>query len=414
MSATPSTAPPETEPADLPAVLGATFLVRFAFGISIAVFASYLEGHMVGLAPGEFGTVGLVSSTASIAEFSTVLLSGIAADRYGRWRILGIGMGVAAVMTLLFTVTRSPVPIASINFVFGIASGAILAASLALVADEAPRARRGYDMGRFDAVNLAGWIVGYAAGLIALGVLPNSWLAGIFPVGTLALLIGLLYAHHLRRRQVPVARVVRARRIPLGDIVRRRVVIVVAPWLVIYTLIGTALVFLGTAADGVGISPIYLGIAIGIGGLLLTLTQPAFGTLADRFGTTRLMMIGTGGFVVVLLGAILIASYGAPPFLIAIVAVGVVGALAYGPAALSALAELSRSISRATTMAVYTLCISLGMTIGLLASTQLWANFGVPGIDAFFAVLAGALVVLAGLRYWDDSVATAALTTPAQ
>ncbi len=371
--------------------------MRFAFGITTAVFASYLTGRTSGLVPSEFGLVGLVTALASIAEFSTVLFSGLAADRWGRWPVLGGGMVLAATTTLGFAFSRSAEWLGGMNFAFGIASGGILAASLAVVADEASDGTRGHEMGRYDAVNLAGWIVGFAVGFAALGLLANDQLGWIFPVGTLSIAGGWVYARASFRRARPAAGVASARN--LRAITEARVLAVTLPWLMIYMLIGAALVFLGVAAGGIGVPPLSLAVAIGAGGLALTVTQPIFGAMADRYGTTRLLIAGTGGFVLVLFGAILLATFPISAVAIALVAIGVVGGLAYGPAAFAALAELSRSVNRATTMAICTLFISLGMALGLLLATQLYQAFGPAGIDSFFAGIAVALIGLAVVRY---------------
>jgi hypothetical protein len=92
-----------------------------------------------------------------------------------------------------------------------------------------------------------------------------------------------------------------------------------------------------------------------------------------------------------------------------------VAALAYGPAALAALADLSRTLSRATTMAIYSLTISLGMILGLVGATQLEARLGNAGLYVFFGSISAALVVLTTLKYLDArAVTTSAVTTPAR
>jgi MFS family permease len=103
----------------------------------------------------------------------------------------------------------------------------------------------------------------------------------------------------------------------------------------------------------------------------------------------------------VLVGAALLANYGPDPLLLGSVGVSILVALAYGPAALAALAELSESITRATTMAIYTLVISLGMIVGLVASTSLFGWIGNVGLDLFFGVVGVLLVALTLLRYHD-------------
>lgn len=398
----------------LVAVLTATFFVRFAFGITVAVFACYIHGACTGFGGGDVGTVGLVSAMAPVGEFSTVLFSGAGADRYGRFPVLFAGMAGSALLFAGVATTRDPIALAGLNLLFGVASGAILAASLAVVADRARLDARGYEMGRFDAMNLFGWIGGFAVGFAALGLLPNRILGVLFVVGAIALAVGLAVAARLIRG-VPLDR--GASSYQFGSVVshvfRKSVLLVTLPWLVIYMLLGTALVFLGTAANGIGISTLYLGAAIGGGGALLVVTQPYFGRLSDRFGRTRMMTVGATGFVLVMLFASLLIAYGPRIPLLAGIGISVIAALAYGPAALAALADLSVALSRGTTMAIYSLTISLGMLGGLLVSTQLYARLGDLGLYVFFVLVSVALVALTIARYRDVTAPDrSAVTTP--
>ncbi len=387
----------------LRAVFETTFFVRFGFGLTVSIFASYLVGRSAGIDAGAVGTVGLVSALAPIGEFSTVLLSGAAADRYGRFPVLFAGTGLAAVLLALVSLTRDPLALGALNLLFGVASGAILAASLAVVGDDARRSRRGYEMGRFDAVNLLGWILGFALGFGALGTLSNPELVWPFRAGSVALALGLAAAYLLvRGRAEPPARTPgEPLRTVLAAALRRDVLVVTLPWFVIYMLIGTVFVFLGTAATGAGLPATDLAAIIGGGGLLLLLTQPSFGRLADRYGRMRLMLVGAAGFVSLLVTAAFLAAYGPLPVLLGIAGVSALAALAYGPAALAALTDLTQRLSRATTMAVYSLTISLGMLVGLLVSTQLYSRYGAPGLDVFFGGVAAGLIALTLVRYRD-------------
>lgn len=383
----------------LRAVFGATFFVRFGFGLSLAIFAAYLTGRSVGITVEGVGTVGIVASLAPIGEFGTVLLLGLAADRYGRLRILEIGMVLAAIVLASDSFTRWPVALGGLNFVFGVASGAILASSLAVIADRARQAQRGLEMGRFDAMNLMGWVLGFSLGYALLDSLANPDLVWIFRGAAVALLAGLLFVRlSFRGAAETGTSAVPGWRALLGAIRRREVLLVTMPWLVIYLLLGTLFVFLGSAATGAGLAARELAIVIGVGGLLLLATQPAFGRLADRFGRMRLMTVGTIGFVGVLTGGALLASFGARPELLVFTGISAVAALAYGPAALAALTDLSMAISRATTMALYTLVISLGMFLGLALSSGLYAGFGTAGLDVYFAGIAVSLVALTVVR----------------
>ncbi len=81
-------------------------------------------------------------------------------------------------------------------------------------------------------------------------------------------------------------------------------------------------------------------------------------------------------------------------------------ALTYGPAALAALADLAASLSRATTMAIYSLTISLGMFVGLIASTTLVAHLGNLGIYLFFGSITAVLGALTAVRWVEARRAT--------
>lgn len=394
--------PPRADegPRLLAAVFGATFFVRFGFGLTLAVFASYLLSTTQGLDQSTVGSVGIVASASPIGEFSTVLFSGAAADRYGRFPVLLLGMTVAGAVLALISITRATDALALLNFAFGVASGAILAASLAVVAEHADRSSTGYEMGRFDAMNLLGWIVGFAVGFGLLGVLANGQLVWVFRAGALLLASGVVLAARLSRgrREPPHTERFDLRAV-YSAIARPSVLLVTLPWLVIYMLLGVGFVFLGSAAGGLGVPNYELAILIGGGGLILLATQPTFGRMADRFGRTRLMVAGTVGFVGVLVCAGLLQQYGPQPALIAATVVSALLGLGYGPAALAALADLSQSLTRATTMAIYTLTIGVGMFLGLGLATSLYSAFGAIGLDGFFALVGVTLVVLTGLRW---------------
>ena len=128
-----------------------------------------------------------------------------------------------------------------------------------------------------------------------------------------------------------------------------------------------------------------------------------------------MMNIGVVGFVGVVVFASLLIAYGARLELVAGLAASVVAALAYGPAALAALADLAFELSRGTTMAIYSLTISLGMILGLVLGTQLVAHLGNDGYYLFFGSIGAALVAITGVRYQVGRSAPRSVpTTPAR
>jgi MFS family permease len=410
-SGTPEHATPES-PRLLRAVFGSTFFIRFGFGLTVSVFASYFARQSLGLNGGDVGFVGFLSSLAPIGEFTTVLVSGLAADRYGRFPILLGGTASASLLLAVMSLGRSAGLLGGTNFLFGVASGAILAASLAVVGDQSGRNERGLEMGRFDAVNLLGYILGFAAGFGGLGLLPNSELPWLFRIGAAVLLAGFLFAFASIRgvTEAKVRNTFQLRHIREA-VLRRDVLVLVLPWFVIYMLLGTAFIFLGSAATGVGLPTTWLAALIAGAGLVLLLTQPWFGRQADRRGRPLFLVLGTIGFVSLLGLAGLVAQYGPRDILLAGIGISALFALGYGPAALASLADVSRYFTRGTTMAVYSLVVSAGMVAGLWVSTWLYSTYSVAGLDLFFLFIAGGLIALTAMRL-DDLRAQRGVSRP--
>ena len=381
------------------AVFSATFFVRFAFGITVAVLYYYITGQSGGSVQQAVGTAGAIAALSPVGELTTVLFSGAAADRYGRFPVLFSGISAAALIFVLLGLTRDPVFLGLANLGYGIASGAILASSLAIVADASGVTERGFEMGRFDAMNLSGWIAGFAFGIGLEASVPNASLGEAFLVGAAILAGAFGFAAFLLRGQ-PVYHGTPgfAMKEVVVAIFRRSVLLVTLPWLVIYMLIGTALLFFSPAAKGIGIPPWEFAAIIGCAGLLLVVTQPLFGRFADRFGRIRMMSVGATGFALVMVFASLIVAFGPAIPLLVGVGVSIVLALIYGPAALAALTDLSHQVGRATSMAIYSMTISAGMLVGVFASSQLYSRWGNPGLYVFFGGLAVGLAALTVAR----------------
>lgn len=135
-----------------------TFFIRTSFGIMLATLQIYLgiTDKLIGFA--------ILSAASPLFELCTVLFIGAAVDRFGRKLILLSGLITGTTFLLILSTTQNLYAVFAINACHGIAAGAILVSSLALLTDCAPSDKRGREMGAFDAVNMLGWITGYAMG----------------------------------------------------------------------------------------------------------------------------------------------------------------------------------------------------------------------------------------------------------
>ena len=136
----------------------ATFSVRVSFAIVFIAFPLYL-GEDLG-----YLEYALILSTWPIVEMVMVMVVGAAIDRRGRGSVLVYGTLLASLALMGFTFSPSPPWVALVNGVMGLAAAGILVASLALMADYAPRTRRGGEMGVFEFVQIFGWLAGFAIG----------------------------------------------------------------------------------------------------------------------------------------------------------------------------------------------------------------------------------------------------------
>jgi len=76
-------------------------------------------------------------------------------------------------------------------------------------------------------------------------------------------------------------------------------------------------------------------------------------------------------------------------------------ALAFGPSALSSLADEAKETMRGVTMAVYSIVISAGMFIGIPAIAAISDHYGGLGVLIFMIASAIAMTLLMTARYYD-------------
>jgi MFS family permease len=384
-----------------------TFFIRASFGIMLATLPIYLN-----ITSGFVG-YGIISAASPLFEMGTVLFIGAIVDRYGRKQILISGLITAAVLLFALSMTKNFYLIFCLNAAHGMAAGAILVSSLALLTDYAPEHRRGREMGAFDAFNLLGWIVGYALGALFLEVFKGS-LGHTFLIAGIMALFGCLYCYlnvTEPKKYDIITQKIRFHTI-LDVLKQRSVILLTLPWFIVFMIIGAVMTFLTVStAEGslLSIPPVLLsGIICGAGIILIT-TQVIYGRLSDKYGRLPIMLIGTIGFVGLMttlgIGYGLAPSADGEAVKNSIIQfwplLGIFGfmALAFGPSALSSLADEAQETKRGVTMAVYSIVISAGMFIGVPSVAALFDTYGGPGVLIFMIGCAVAMLLLMIARY---------------
>ncbi len=384
-----------------------TFLIRFSFSLMIMVFPLYL--HKL-----DRVLYGFVWSASPAAELVTVIFMGAIIDRYGRKPVLAGGLALGTFMMFLMASTQEPLVIGVLNAFHGVSAGMILASSLALLADYAPKESRGAEMGTFDGANLSGWGAGFLMGGLVNERLASDLYLGFVLAGLVGA-AGLMYvASGVREpdRDAFTIKQLDARHV-LSVFKRRSVILLTMPWLMMYIMIGGGLAFAGLEGQKQSI-PAWL-VGAGMAGLctLLLSTQRFFGKLSDKHGRMPLMLTGVGGILgLVFLGAGVYAV-GWPKLevvtgnllvwgpVLGLACVFGFMAFAFAPAALASLGDVAKKRQHGVTMSVYSMVISAGMMIGTPMSGAILNAGGLPAMLVFFGACVGLMLVFVIIRRHD-------------
>lgn len=165
------------------AVIGFLVAMIDGFDTLMLAFIAPLISREWTLPPQTVGTL-FASSYAGAALGATLI--GIAADQYGRKRMLLISLGLAGTFTLLCAWAASPQQLMALRAVAGLGLGGALSTITALTAENAPPSRRRATVTRMFLGFPIGAIVGGAATAATMASL--GW-RGVFVAGGLCALV---------------------------------------------------------------------------------------------------------------------------------------------------------------------------------------------------------------------------------
>jgi EmrB/QacA subfamily drug resistance transporter len=156
---------PAVDPGSRPGLtLAAVAVVQFMVSLDLSVVNVGLPEIAVGLG---FGAVGLtwVIHAYALAFGGLLLLGGKAADRYGRKRVLLLGLGLFGLASLAGGLAQVPAHLVAARAVQGIGAAALAPAALALLTSAFPGGgARVRAFGVWSAMNAAGGALGVLAG----------------------------------------------------------------------------------------------------------------------------------------------------------------------------------------------------------------------------------------------------------
>ena len=147
-------------PKEIKYLIYASIMPSVAYGLiftDISYFLTIVQGVTA-----EF--TGLLISSMGISTFVASIFLGIAADVYGRKKLLVMGNILASLMLVVFVLTTDPILLISAAILEGISEAAVLTSSSALLADKAK------DNKRTSVFSLYGFVQSVAFGLGSLAI----------------------------------------------------------------------------------------------------------------------------------------------------------------------------------------------------------------------------------------------------
>ena len=341
-------------------LLSATCAIAFAsyFATSLRLPVVPLFAVTLGATTSE---VGFINSSFLLTCSLLALPLGLVGDRWGRKRIIGIGLIIAAATSMLLYWSRTPLQLIGISLGFGVGLAMIGPSLMAQVADISPKTHLGRAYGWYTMSIYTAMSLGPAVG----GILAHAW--GYRPVFlVVALALFLLLG--------PVLLIFPRSRPQIGITTQDALAMLVREGWQNHALQGCWAVTLGSCiALGVFFTffPLYalqhelnagqIGAVFAAQAVVNALSRLPLGKISDRADKTGLALWGFLGLSVVLVGFGLTHTLTA--FIILAMVSGAVQGLGFTPLG-ALISEVVPEGSRGLAMGGYNTAIYLGMMLG--------------------------------------------------
>ncbi|HZD13244.1 MAG TPA: MFS transporter [Candidatus Binatus sp.] len=382
----------------------AVFLTRIGFGTIIILFVAG-PPYYIDASP---GIVGFILAFYPLVEAFSALPVGAYIDRRGRRRTFILGMTLISGLTFLVGLTRYVPVIGAAHALMGLSAAMVTVSSLTMITDLTVVENRGTGMGAFDLSNLVGYGVGILFGTFLFSVFKAELglsffiVAGVFAAATVLIALLLREPAHVR-----VGR--KGLRDTLSGL-SGEISAILPLWLSVTIILGFYL-FLPRIAGSQQADISRSGGLLIIGLAVLGVGAVLFGTLSDRIGRHKTMLIGVIGEMGFLLifpefFSRLLAAQKLNNFLDAANVVGPVGVLAgilfflgtaLVPSMLAYVGDKASHDMRGSAMGLYSFMLSIGMAIGTILAGILTEVGGVEAVFYSGAAIFSAMSLTTGL-----------------
>ena len=370
-------------------------MIRKVFPIlALSIFCCMLgSGIVIPLLPlyaeslGASGVwLGLIFAGFAIAHAISTPIFGRLSDRKGRKSILTIGLLLYAVISLGFVWADDVYLLVPLRFLQGIAGGMILPIAQAYVGDLSPQGEEGKWMGYANAAFFSGFGFGPLMGGVLAEHLGMD--VAFFTMGGLNLLAFFIATFFLP--EVSQQKLAASTNLSFRAISGSRVMLGLISFRLTLTLGRSVfLTFIPIfAAVGLGLRTSLIGVLLAVSTLLLSILGVPSGRIADRLSRRVLIVLGC---VISFIYLVLLPLADNFWTLLILTALGSVGGAVAVPAASAIAVAEGRKYGMGSTIALFSMALSIGMSIGPILGGAI-ADFS--GINSAFYF--GAIVTLVG------------------
>ena len=369
-------------------------VVLFLSFLDIFALLPTVGPHVEELGGGD-AAIGAAVGAYSASNLPANVIGGILVDKWGRRRVLLLGLGLAALAVAAYAAATTVGAFVGVRVLHGLAGGVLIPAVFAAAGDRAEPGHTGRSFGRLGALIGAAAVVAPAtAGIVRQTVSTEAVFLGV--AGLLALAFVIAWWGVFDRLTTPEAaapsgadQVGRAMRALLADPTLRRALAATAT---LTAGVGVLAGFLPGRAEGLGADPSVVGIlftiyAVVAAGIMLS-------PLAGRVDRGRALATAAVGLLVLALSLATLTF--AAALWVAVVASALFGA-GYGlvfPAVTGTTSLLATDATRGRAFGLFNMAFSLGLAVGPPAVG--WTAQVTPALDVFIP----AAVLCLGVGAW--------------
>ncbi len=367
--------------------------------LAISIFSCMLgSGIVVPLLPlyaeslGASGLwLGVIFAAFPISRILTTPVFGRLSDRKGRKPFISIGLLAYGIVSFGFIYTNTVFQLVLMRFLHGLAGASILPIAQAYVGDISPPGEEGKWMGYANAAFFSGFGFGPLMGGVLsehLGIDVAFLAMGVLSL--LAFTITIFFLPEIKPKQSATYSP------SFREMSRSGMIVGLFTFRLTLTL-GRTIFFIFLpilAANSLGLRTSLVGILLAVYILLMSLLGIPSGRIADRLSRRFLVVGGCLVSSVFLMVVPLGNTFG---LLLALAVLGSVGNAIAVPAASALMVEEGRKYGMGSSIALFSMALSIGMVVGPIAGGAI-ADFA--GINSAFYFGAVITLVGAGLFTW--------------